>query len=281
MSRFFEISRFAEQKPFYSIVFLFLICLWFRIADIFILRLDESFLHEIIISKMLGTIAILLFLRLVRSNLKDIGLGTENIVMDMLTGLLLAVISVLAFFCIQLLLLHLSGLKVLLVQQRYSLLIFIISVLIGNLVNAFMEEALFRGIMMKELARVLTVGKANFIQAAIFGAWHLVWPLKDFFTGKFQTAGEIYSSLLGIFLITMLMGYSMGSLFYKSHSLWLPFVWHFIMNASQNLLTVKSRVAAAGPDVIEAALNTSKGLSFVFVFIVLLYCARFFIWSKT
>ena len=48
----------------------------------------------------------------------------------------------------------------------------------GNVVNAFLEEGLFRGVLLRQFQRRYRFWAANTLQAGLFGVWHAVWPLK-------------------------------------------------------------------------------------------------------
>lgn len=91
---------------------------------------------------------------------------------------------------IQLLYLNLAGVKATLALTAADLysgttgnsVFFILLLLVGNVINSFMEEKLFRGIMLRHYLSRFSFLKANILQAALFAAWHLVQPIKHYQT---------------------------------------------------------------------------------------------------
>jgi len=55
---------------------------------------------------------------------------------------------------------------------------------LSNFVNSFMEEGLFRGVMLRHFRTSLSFWQANFLQAALFALWHLVYQSKITSQGK-------------------------------------------------------------------------------------------------
>ena len=114
----------------------------------------------------------------------------------------------------------------------------ILSSVLFNLINVWMEEGIFRGLFTKILEG-LSYRKSLFFIAFLFGIWHLVMPLRDYLQGE--------SSLLN--LITMGIGYVIlagmmsikWSLLYKmTGSLWLGLGDHLFNNLASNLVHVVS-----------------------------------------
>jgi uncharacterized protein len=56
-----------------------------------------------------------------------------------------------------------------------------------NFVNSFMEEGLFRGVMIPLFRTRLSSWQAIWLQAVLFGAWHLPWAMKWYQTGRIET----------------------------------------------------------------------------------------------
>jgi membrane protease YdiL (CAAX protease family) len=116
----------------------------------------------------------------------------------------------------------------------------------GNVINSFMEEALFRGIMLPHFLQRMRFRTANVLQAALFAAWHLVWPLKAYMSGDASTAGilaQTASLLLGTFVAGLVYGY----LFWLTDSLWASWIAHFLNNSMLNLVQVQENSGELNP----------------------------------
>ena len=107
-----------------------------------------------------------------------------------------------------------------------------------NFVNSFMEEGLFRGLMIPLFRIKLSFWQTNWLQAILFGAWHLPWVIKYLIIGEIQTGGEIATSVLFNSIPQMLVGLVWGYFYLKTNSLWPCWISHTIANTSSNLLHV-------------------------------------------
>jgi membrane protease YdiL (CAAX protease family) len=121
--------------------------------------------------------------------------------------------------------------------------------IVGNVINSFMEECLFRGIMLPHFLQRMRFRTANVLQATLFAAWHLVWPLKAYLTGDASTAGilaQTGSLLLGTFVAGLVYGY----LFWLTGSLWTSWIAHFLNNTILNLVQVQGSSGGLQPAVV-------------------------------
>ena len=239
-----------------------------RIADIFVFRLDEH-LGELIVSKGLAFLLILLYLHLSHQALAIIGLHKRDIGRDALTGMTITI----AIYCLS----YLIEYCFLLINHQYPALLFFFEdakqqvtggiafgffLLIGNVINALAEEGLFRGLLIPVLLVRFSFFKANTIQAVLFGAWHLVWPIKDYlFFDKDMDAVLMMSGF--IFLGTTIQGFIWGYLFYKMNSLWVAVFAHFAANTILNIVHITSAAGINQMIVIRSVSASILGLIFL------------------
>lgn len=106
----------------------------------------------------------------------------------------------------------------------------------GNFINSFMEEGLFRGVMLNLNRTRLSFAKSNWLQAALFGAWHLAWVVKSYQTGRVSTPGEICLGVVANFLPQICLGLVWGYAYLKTDNLWT--IAHTLTNTMLNLLHV-------------------------------------------
>jgi membrane protease YdiL (CAAX protease family) len=109
--------------------------------------------------------------------------------------------------------------------------LFALWLVLGNFVNSFMEEGLFRGVMIPSCLTRLSFWQTNWLQAILFGAWHLPWALKWYQTGIIETPGEITMGVVVNFFPQILLGLVWGYMFLKTGSLWTPWIAHTLTNA--------------------------------------------------
>jgi membrane protease YdiL (CAAX protease family) len=116
---------------------------------------------------------------------------------------------------------------------------FALFLLLGNFINSFMEEGLFRGVMLGHFRVSLSFWRANLLQAAFFGIWHLNWPIKQFLTGQLDAGGLASQSFI-IFVATGIVGFALGYLYLKTGNLWGPWIMHTINNSVQNMVHIQT-----------------------------------------
>jgi membrane protease YdiL (CAAX protease family) len=223
-----------------------------RLLDIFVLRLDER-LGELILSKSLGFVLVVAYTWWVGQRLTAIGLHTRNLSLALAIGTGITVAAFLVAGAAQVLALEPGA--TLAVQAvdpktgRAGGSAFGAFLIAGNVINSFMEEGLFRGIMLTHFLQRMSFRRANLLQAALFAAWHLVWPLKAYLTGDASAAGVLAqtgSLLLGTFVAGLVYGY----LFWSTDNLWAPWVAHFLNNTTLNLVHVRGSTGELQPAVI-------------------------------
>jgi membrane protease YdiL (CAAX protease family) len=222
-----------------------------RLLDIFVLRLDER-LGEIILSKSLGFALVVGYTLWVGQRVTAIGLHTRNLGLALAIGAGITVVAFIIAGTVQVLTLE-SG-ATLAIQAvdpktgRAGGSAFAAFLIAGNVINSFMEEGLFRGIMLTHFLQRMRFRIANALQAVLFAAWHLVWPLKAYLTGDASAAGAFAQAgnlLLGTFVAGLVYGY----LFWCTDSLWAPWIAHFLNNTTLNFVQVRGSTGEMQPAV--------------------------------
>jgi membrane protease YdiL (CAAX protease family) len=233
-----------------------------RLNDIFVLKIDQL-LGEIVVSKALGFILILVSMYLIKKSLSTIGLHKKHLVLCISLGFLLNLAVYLISYGIEYFILLQGGqsphMELLAIDPKQGVnggIIFGIWLVIGNIINALMEEGLFRGVFLPAFKTRFSFWKANTFQALLFGMWHLVWPLKNYLTGEQSLMGAVMYGLI-LMLGTVTFGFIWGYMFEKTNSLWTPIAAHFAANTIQNLLHVQSN---GGLDVMVSLRGTLASL---------------------
>jgi membrane protease YdiL (CAAX protease family) len=223
--------------------------LLFRVLDIFVLRLDER-LGEIILSKSLGFALVLAYVWWQGQGAAAIGLHARRLWPALALGAGLTLAAFVVAGAAQALTLEPgAALVIRAVDPKTGLAgggAFALLLILGNVVNSFMEEGLFRGIMLTHFLRRWRFGPANLLQAVLFALWHLVWPLKALLAGDASVGGLIAqtaSLLLGTFVAALVYGYLFG----RTGSLWAPWIAHFINNTTLNLVQVQTAAGELQP----------------------------------
>jgi membrane protease YdiL (CAAX protease family) len=226
-------------------IILFIIAVIFKILDVFVFHIDER-LGEIIISKSLGFLLVVAYLWLVGKSVTAIGLHGRFVGKSLIIGSTGIILILLFSYGLQFGLLAGAGKEPGLVLTAIDPtagvtggVAFAMFLLLGNFINSFMEEGLFRGVMLRHFRVSLSFWRANFLQAAFFGIWHLNWPIKQFLTGQLDAGGLVSQSLM-ILIATGIVGFAMGYLYLKTGNLWGPWIMHTINNSVQNMVHIQT-----------------------------------------
>lgn len=239
-----KLNKLSVEKPILVSLVLLFIALAFRLVDIFGLRLDEL-LGEIILSKALGFALVVVFVWATGRKLRDIGFHTGFLGKSLLIGALITILAFLLGYGIEFAGQLQSGASPVLrldaIDPKAGVsggLLFALWLVLGNFVNAFMEEGLFRGLMIRLFRIRLSFWQTNWLQALLFGLWHLPWVLKWYQTGKIATGGEIAFAVMANFLPQLLMGVVWGYLYLKTGNLWSAWMAHTLVNSTLNLVHI-------------------------------------------
>ena len=237
--------NFSLMHPVQISITFFIVILLFRIIEIFYLRLDEVW-GEVFISKLLGFLMILGYLKLSKRKIKDIGIHSNYFVESILITVVAMAFILASSYFFEYLYLTLKGLDTTFVITPMSNaldaefavqggFLFGLWLIFGNLMNSLMEEGLFRGVMMTHFSMRLSFWKANLFQAFLFGLWHIIWPIKSYALGQ-MSAVEAMVIAMGYIVASGLIGLFWGYLFFKTGNLWAPWIAHTMNNSAMNLL---------------------------------------------
>jgi membrane protease YdiL (CAAX protease family) len=229
-------NAFSLSRPFMVSLAFFLVVIALRLIDLFILRLD-ALPDQTIVSKVIGFLLVVGYLHVLQKPISAIGLHTRNFGKALLIGALSLFLLYGTLYTIQFLRLSLAGESHRLVfaaidhrMETLTGLSFTLFLLLGQVFNAFMEEAIFRGVVLPHLMQKLSFWKANAGQALLFGLAHLVFPLSDWAKGQI-TADEATAQAVTLLIFTTVGGLVFGYLYYRTNNLWTSLFAHFIDNS--------------------------------------------------
>ncbi len=245
-------QRLPRRWPVMVPLVLLCLALILRIIDIFVFRLDDR-LGEIILSKSLGFALVAGYTWWVGQRLSAIGLHSRNLGAALAIGAGITIAAFLIATFVQILMLAPGQSLTLRAMDPKTGMTggpaFAVLLITGNIINSFMEEGLFRGIMLPHFLQRMRFRSANVLQASLFSVWHLVWPIKAYLSGDVSAGGAIAQAgllLSGAFIA----GLVFGCLFWRTSSLWAPMIAHFINNVMHNLLQVQTTSGELEPAVI-------------------------------
>lgn len=225
-------NAFSLARPITVSAAFFIVVVILRSIGAFVLLLAER--PNIIFSGVLGSLLVLVYIWLLRKSITSIGLHGRNFAKAFLVGTLSLLILYVSLYAVQFYRLSIAGeaprLVFGVIDNETGALVgifFTLFYLFGQLFNAFMEETIFRGVILPHFMLRFRFWKANVLQAFLFGLAHLVFPLVSWVNGQ-VTAAQAAAEAMSLVIFTTIGGLVFGYLYYRTGSLWTAVFAHLM-----------------------------------------------------
>lgn len=233
------------ERPIQATFLLLFLALVLRVADVFVLRLDERW-GEILLSKALGFFLVLAYLRVLNRRAAEIGFHRRHLASSATIAVTVTALTLALGYGAEWIYLTLGTWQPTLVFGGHEQPLaspfaslggmwFGLWLVLGNVVNSSMEEGLFRGVMLTHFRTQLSPWQANLLQAVLFGLWHFVWPLKTFLQGRATAATSLGMGLMYL-AASGIIGLLYGYMFLRTGNLWASWIAHTLHNSTFNLV---------------------------------------------
>lgn len=267
--------KYRVQKTLPMILLVFLICELVKDFELLVLKTDQTFLAENIICKVLAIGVIFICLRQYHLTWADIGFELSGILRGAILGLSLGLVTYAVSYLAEYLILQNAGLN-----PRFSFYITNFSIsnaaapaygislsalavcLLGNLINVWAEEGLFRGLFMRLGKMSYSEKQANLIQAVLFGLWHVIIVVV-WFAGGSITAPTAFVMALGYMALAGILGYEWGLCAALTGTIWAGAFEHFFNNFIGNTLHVITDTGADELQIIRILISNVLSLVIV------------------
>ncbi len=241
-----------------------------RLVDQFVLSLGNTWMN-ILPSKLFPFLIILGFFKKYRSGEVEtvLGLSRNNLQAQLVFGVLIGLVISLGI--------DFGGTIVYaaLIDPTYSLQLHILNewllgyTLLFFLTNAFLEETLFRGLLINGFKTRQTANRAILLSAIIFGFWHAGWPIVNGAIGL-----DALSEITSMVFFTSILGIFFGVYYEKFNacqSLVGPITVHTLINFISECFKIGPEPVIQGPDLIFSTpgLMIATFLMFLLTFIPL------------
>ncbi len=248
-------GRSIKCKPDNLCIAIFTLCLSVRFVEYFLIETDKTAIGENVLHKIVGIILLALVLKRVNLSWSDIGFHRNGFVSGILKGLLLGSFCFIISYGLELAILTLQGNPAHLEmyissfsltgsQINHTDFVFFLLCVLFNVMNVWMEEGVFRGLFLKTLSETKSFMKANYTAAFLFGAWHIVMPIRSYINGQMSFAAMVLMGI-GYMILAGIMGIKWGLLYQITGNLWAGLGDHLFNNTvATNMLHVISRKGA-------------------------------------
>lgn len=264
-----------KGKSLFAVLIIYLICFVFRILEYFILRTDQTFWGEAFIHKLIGVAILFLGIKLYDFKFKEIGFAKGKSILYISKGLAFGfVIFVLAYSSEIFILAWQGNFKTLaLYVSAYAVdgnignqtaLVFYALCIIGNIINVTMEEGLFRGLFQKLLEQKYTFAASAIIASSLFGMWHIMAPIRNYYDGTMTWSVFIANSVM-LVITSGLVGFKFAMITKLTGNLYMAMGDHFVNNTIGNILHVISNTGA--DEFMIMRISIAQSVSFIIVLI--------------
>ena len=265
----------TKRKALSVVLIIYLICFMFRILEYFILRTDRTFWGEAFIHKLIGIAVLFVVIKHFDFTFKEIGFAKGKTILCISKGLAFGLVIFVLAYSAEILVLALHGnFKTLaLYVSAYSVdgnighqtaLVFFAICIIGNIINVVMEEGMFRGLFPKLLEHKYTFIISALISSLLFGIWHIMAPIRDYYDGTMSMSGFIANSVM-LVITSALVGFKFAMITKLTGNLYMAMGDHFVNNTIVNILHVISITGT--DDLMILRISIAQSVSFIIVLI--------------
>lgn len=264
-----------KQNVLTAVLAIYFICYGFRVFEYFILRTDKTWVGEAVVHKLTGIVILFAALGFLRETLADIGLARKGGLRNIGKGLFFGIGVFIVAYAVEIMMAIAGGTFVSLqvyvstyavdqnLGHRTEWLFFIICI-VGNMVNVFMEEGIFRGLFQKILEKKYSFMCSALIASVLFGLWHIVGPIRNYFDGVSGVEGMIANAIM-LTVTSALVGFKFALLTKLTGSLYMAMGDHFVNNTIVNILHVVSETGV--DEMMFVRITIAQSVSFLLVLI--------------
>ncbi len=264
-----------SPKVLSTVFVIYLLCYAFRLFEYFILRTDQTWVGEAIVHKLIGIAILFAATKLLKFTLTDVGYSSKNSLRNLLAGLAFGIgVFVLAYTveiliavsqgCFDSLQIYVTAYAIEQNVGHQTEMVFFLICIVGNSVNVMMEEGIFRGLFTKILMKKYSFILATIIGSVLFGFWHVIGPIRNYYDGVSGMEGMI-ANVIMLFVTSALVGFKFALLTEMTGNQYMALGDHFVNNTIVNLLHVVSESGA--DEMMVVRVSIAQSVSFILVLI--------------
>ena len=241
----------SKKTVIWTLVVLFVICSVIKDIEFLYIKTDSTFIGENVICKIVCIIATVIAVKKLGYRLSDIGFRNKKVMKYALCGFGLGIVTFAISYSIEMIFLIAQGAapKLSLYITNFAIggttneislsITAVIICVLGNVINVVAEEGLFRGIMLKAVSDKWGFKTGNFIQALLFGFWHIISCILGVRDGSMTITMAIVFGF-GYVVLAGILAIEWGTCVAMTSVLWVGMFEHFFNNFISNALHVLS-----------------------------------------
>lgn len=258
-----------------AILLIYLLCFMFRVLEYFVLRTDQTVFGEAFIHKLIGIAILCIVTKAFGYDPKELGFTKGRVLINVGKGLLFGLSVFLLAYMAEIIIIAIQGKFEALdlyvsayavdgnIGNQTAVIFFVICV-VGNIINVIMEEGIFRGLFPKMLEKKYSFIIAAIIASFLFGIWHVMAPIRNYYDGTMSLGGFI-ANMIMLVLTSGLVGFKFAMMRKMTGNLYMSMGDHFVNNTIVNMLHVVSNTGTDELMVVRIAI--AQTVSFIIVMV--------------
>ena len=263
------------MKKIFTVLTIYLLCYVLRFYEYFILRTDQTWVGEAIVHKLLGIVILFVAAKLLQFTVQEIGFTKQNCLRNLVKGLAFGIGVFVVAYAVEALIVISQGsfdsfqiyVSAYAIEQNVghqTEALFFVICIVGNIVNVVMEEGIFRGLFAKILEKKYSFIVSAMIASILFGFWHVIGPVRNFYDGTSGMGGMI-TNVIMLLVTSALVGFKFAMLTEMTGNHYMAMGDHFVNNTIVNLLHVVSDSGA--DEMMVVRVSIAQSVSFILVLI--------------
>lgn len=263
------------KKTISVISMIFILLMIIRVVEIIFVKTDQTWVGENILHKICCILLIWIALDILRIHWGDLGFSKKGAFTGLKYGLALGISTFFLSYAVEFIMLavmgkhpslrfYITNFSLIQAHTNGSSLSAVIVCIIGNVVNVYAEEGLFRGLFYKIGIQYYSQKTANIIQALFFGIWHITNIINPLLDGSMNIAMAVFMGI-GYILLSGILAYEWGMCAALSGTLWIGASEHLFNNFISNSLHTVTETGADELMIIRITLSNILSLLFVLV----------------
>lgn len=262
-----------KRRTIRVISIMFILLMIIRVMEIIFVKTDQTWVGENILHKICCILMIGIVLDMLRLHWSDLGFTKKGLFTGLKYGLALGISTFFLSYAAEFIVLFMIGKHPVLrfyitnfsltqAHTNGSSLLAVTVCMIGNIVNVYAEEGLFRGLFYKIGIQSYSQKTANIMQALFFGIWHITNVINPLSDGSMNIAMAVFMGI-GYILLSGILAYEWGMCAALTGTLWTGASEHLFNNFISNSLHTVTETGADEWMIIRITLSNMLSLLFV------------------
>lgn len=254
---------------------IFLLLMIIRTIEIIFVKTDQTWIGENILHKICCILLVWIALDMLRLHPNDLGFAKKGLFTGLKYGLALGISTFFLAYAAEFTALlamgkhpslrfYITNFSLAQTHTTGNSLLAVTVCLIGNLINVYAEEGLFRGLFRKIGMQHHSQKTANIIQALLFGLWHITNVINPLLDGSIKIAAAVLMGI-GYIVLSGILAYEWGIYAAMTGTLWTGTFEHLFNNFISNSLHTATETGVDEQMIIRITLSNILSLLFVLI----------------